>query len=83
MQYQADVTIELKSGMLDPEGKTIKRALEHLGYETNNVKTAKKYTIELQADDIHNARENVEEMCQKLIANPIIHNYSVSLREIE
>ena len=83
MQYQADVTIELKAGMLDPEGTTIKRALEHLGYETNSVKTAKKYTIELQADDIHNSRENVEEMCQKLIANPIIHNYSISLRELE
>jgi phosphoribosylformylglycinamidine synthase PurS subunit len=83
MQYQADVTIELKSGMLDPEGKTIKRALDHLGYEANNVKTAKKYSIELQAKNIHDARENVEEMCEKLLANPIIHNYSVSLRELE
>ncbi|WP_094228692.1 phosphoribosylformylglycinamidine synthase subunit PurS [Methanolobus psychrotolerans] len=83
MQYQADVTIELKSGMLDPEGTTIKRALEHLGYETENVKTAKKYTIDLQAENIHAARENVEEMCQKLIANPIIHNYFISLREFQ
>ena len=83
MQYQAEVTIELKAGMLDPEGTTIKRALEHLGYETDNVKTAKKYTITLQAENIHDARENVEEMCQKLIANPIIHNYEISLRELE
>ncbi len=83
MQYQADVTIKLKSGMLDPEGTTIKRALEHLGYEANSVRTAKKYTIELQAENIHDARENVQEMCEKLIANPIIHNYSISLRELE
>ena len=83
MQYQADVTIELKSGMLDPEGTTIKRALEHLGYETEGVKTAKKYTIDLQSENIHAARETVEEMCQKLIANPIIHNYSISLRELQ
>ncbi len=83
MQYQADVTIELKSGMLDPEGTTIKRALEHLGYETDNVKTAKKYIIDLQADNIHDAREHVEEMCQKLIANPIIHNYAITLRELQ
>ncbi|KXS43204.1 MAG: phosphoribosylformylglycinamidine synthase PurS [Methanolobus sp. T82-4] len=83
MQYQADVTIELKAGMLDPEGTTIKRALEHLGYETDSVRTAKKYTITLEAENIHDARENVEEMCQKLIANPIIHNYVISLRETE
>jgi len=83
MQYQAEVIIELKAGMLDPEGTTVKRALEHLGYETDSVRTAKKFTIVLQAADIHSARENVEEMCQKLIANPIIHNYSISLREIE
>lgn len=83
MQYQAEVIIELKAGMLDPEGTTVKRALEHLGYEADSVRTAKKFTIILQADDIHSARENVEEMCQKLIANPIIHNYSISLRELE
>ncbi|WP_342305156.1 phosphoribosylformylglycinamidine synthase subunit PurS [Methanolobus sp. ZRKC5] len=83
MQYQADVTIELKSGMLDPEGTTIERALEHLGYKTESVRTAKKYTIDLQAENIHDARETVEEMCQKLIANPIIHNYAISLRELQ
>lgn len=83
MQYQADVTIELKSGMLDPEGTTIKRALEHLGYETESVRTAKQYSIQLRAENIHDARETVEQMCQKLIANPIIHNYSISLRELQ
>lgn len=82
MRYEADVIIELKSGMLDPEGTTIKRALEHLGYTPESVNTAKKYTITLDSENIHVARENVEEMCQKLIANPIIHNYSITLREI-
>ncbi|WP_370574951.1 phosphoribosylformylglycinamidine synthase subunit PurS [Methanomethylovorans sp.] len=82
MKYEADVIIELKSGMLDPEGTTIKRALEHLGYTPESVKTAKKYTIILESNNIHDARENVEQMCQKLIANPIIHNYTINLREI-
>jgi phosphoribosylformylglycinamidine synthase PurS subunit len=82
MRYEADVIIELKSGMLDPEGTTIKRALEHLGYTPESVKTAKKYTITLESNNIHDARENVEQMCQKLIANPIIHNYTINLREI-
>jgi phosphoribosylformylglycinamidine synthase len=81
MQYLADVTVELKSGMLDPEGNTIKRALGHLGYETNDVKTAKKFTIDLDAESFNDARQKVDEMCQKLIANPIIHNYTIDLRE--
>jgi len=82
MRYEADVIIELKSGMLDPEGTTIKRALEHLGYTPESVKTSKKYTITLESKNIHDAREIVEQMCQKLIANPIIHNYTITLREI-
>lgn len=81
MQFHAEVILELKAGMLDPEGATVKRALEHLGYATESVITAKKYTIVLKAENEAIARGKVEEMCQKLIANPIIHNYSISLRE--
>ncbi len=81
MQYHAEVTIELKSGMLDPEGTTIKRALEHLGYQTERVTTAKKYMIELDAGSADIAKQKVDEMCQKLIANPIIHNYTIELEE--
>lgn len=81
MLYHAEVTIELKSGMLDPEGTTIKRALEHIGYQTEKVSTAKKYTIELDSNSADIARKKVDEMCQKLIANPIIHNYTIELRE--
>lgn len=81
MQYQATVTIEQKAGMLDPEGTTIKRALEHLGYETMSVKTAKLYNIILESESAEAARQKVDEMCQKLIANPIIHNYRIELKE--
>ncbi|MBC7085959.1 MAG: phosphoribosylformylglycinamidine synthase subunit PurS [Methanomethylovorans sp.] len=82
MKYEVDVTIELKPGMLDPEGTTIKRALGHLGYAPESVRTAKKYIIIFESANIHEARENVEQMCQKLIANPVIHNYTINLREI-
>lgn len=82
MKYEADVIIELKSGMLDPEGTTIQKALKHLGYETEKVRTAKKYIIQLNANGIEDAQEQVDQMCQKLIANTIIHNYTIDLREI-
>jgi phosphoribosylformylglycinamidine synthase len=82
MQYQATIRIEQKAGILDPEGSTVKRALEHLGYQVNSVKTAKVYEIILEAESAEIAEQKVDEMCQKLIANPIIHNYTIGLREI-
>lgn len=83
MQYHAEVTIELKPGMLDPEGTTIKRALKHLGYQTESVTTAKKYMIKLDSNSADSARQTVDEMCQKLIANPIIHNYTIVIGEFK
>jgi len=82
MQYQATVTIEQKAGMLDPEGTTIKRALDHLGYAAESVKTAKLYTIVLEAESAEVAEQKVDEMCQKLIANPIVQNYRIELKEL-
>ncbi len=83
MRYLAEVTVKLKAGMLDPEGTTIKRALEHLGYFPDSVRSAKEYLIELDAESGDIAREQIDQMCQKLIANPIIHDYTIDLREIE
>ena len=82
MQYQATIKIEQKTGILDPEGATAKRALGHLGYEVNSVKTAKLYEIVLEAESTEIAEQQVDEMCQKLIANPIIHNYTIELKEL-
>jgi phosphoribosylformylglycinamidine synthase subunit PurS len=83
MKYQATVRIEQKAGILDPEGTTAKRALGHLGYEISSVKTAKLYEIVLEAESAQIAKQKVDEMCQKLIANPIIHNYTIELKELE
>jgi phosphoribosylformylglycinamidine synthase PurS subunit len=83
MQYQATVRIEQKAGMLDPEGTTIQRALGQLGYQVDSVKTARLYEIVLEAESAELAAQKVDEMCQKLIANPIIHNYTVELKELK
>ncbi|WP_292372575.1 phosphoribosylformylglycinamidine synthase subunit PurS [Methanosarcina sp. UBA411] len=82
MQYQATVRIEQKAGMLDPEGTTAKRALGQLGYQVSSVKTAKLYEIVLEAESAEIAEQKVDEMCQKLIANPIVHNYTIKLKEL-
>jgi len=82
MQYQATVTIKQKAGMLDPEGTTAKKALGHLGYAVESIKTAKLYEIVLEAESVEVAEQKVDEMCQKLIANPIVQNYTIELKEL-
>ncbi|UOY10196.1 phosphoribosylformylglycinamidine synthase subunit PurS [Methanonatronarchaeum sp. AMET6-2] len=72
------VDIKLKPGMLDPEGDTIKRSLNLLGYdEVEEARVGKKIMLKVDGDSPEKAREEVEEMCQKLLANPVIHNYEI------
>ncbi len=79
MLYRAEITIKLKHGMLDPEATTIKNALKHLGYECQSVKQAAVYELELTADSRENATDIVNGMCQRLLANPIIHDYDIRI----
>lgn len=80
--FEAEVRIELKPGILDAEGKTVKHSLGLLGFDNvDEVKTAKIFRIDLDADSKKKAEKEVEEMCQKMLANPVINNYSVSIKE--
>lgn len=72
--------INLKEGVLDPEGKTIKRSLELLGFEeVTNVRVGKEINLEINAESTQEVREEVEEMCERLLANPVIHNYEINI----
>ncbi|MBU7014191.1 MAG: phosphoribosylformylglycinamidine synthase subunit PurS [Theionarchaea archaeon] len=69
---KAEIKVELKEGVFDPEGENIKKALHLLGFSgVQNVKLAKVYTIEMDKE------ENVQEMCTKLLTNPVIHMYDI------
>lgn len=77
---RARVLVELKPGMLDPEGQTIGRSLEQLGFdEVQEVHVGKVIELELEGDDEDEARERVDEMCRTLLANPVIHDYEIEL----
>ena len=80
MRYRAEITIQLKPGMLDPEGETIQRALMHLGYAVKSAHAAKKLLIELEADDADDAMKMLDEMCKRMLANPVIHDYSIEIQ---
>ena len=82
MKYNAHVKIKLKPGVLDAEGRTVKKSLHLLGIEeVENVNSVKLFEIEINAEDEETARQCVEEACEKLLANPVIQTYEIELKE--
>jgi len=75
---KARVTVTLKNGVLDPQGKAIEGALGSLGFSgVNSVRQGKVFDLELEGNDKNKARDELEAMCEKLLANTVIEDYSV------
>ncbi len=79
MLFRAEVTVRLKNGILDPEAATIRKALQHLGYDCQSIKQAAVYELVFRADSADNAIDLATKMSQQLLANPIIHDYEIKL----
>jgi phosphoribosylformylglycinamidine synthase len=74
------VHITLKKGVLDPQGKAIKRALEGLGFEgVGEVRQGKVLDLDIAEADPAKARETLEAMCARLLANTVIEDYAIEL----
>ena len=77
---RARVHITLKHGVLDPQGKAIKRALEGLGFEgVGEVRQGKVLDLDLAETDPTKARDSLERMCARLLANTVIEDYAIEL----
>ena len=77
---KARVTVTLKSGVLDPQGKAIEGALKSLGIEgVSNVRQGKVFDIELASNDKKAAESALKNACEKLLANTVIENFRVEL----
>jgi len=79
--YTATVTVRLKQGVLDPEAETTKRALERLGFELDGLRSADRFEVDLDADSSEAAAARADEMAERLLANPTIHDYDVDVVE--
>ena len=76
------VQITLKPGVLDPQGKAIKHALESLNFSgVNEVRQGKFIEIEMCETDARKAKESAEKMCKRLLANTVIENYSIEVTD--
>ena len=70
--------ITLKKDVLDPQGKVIHQALDGIGFKNvEEVRQGKYFEIDVKEDDPNKAKEIVEEMCKKLLANLVIENYKI------
>lgn len=79
MKFNAEVKISLKKGMLNPEAATIQRALALLKYQVDDTQTIQIIKFSVEGDHEEMVRKNVDEMCQKLLCNPVIHNYEIGI----
>lgn len=77
---KARVTVTLKNGVLDPQGKAIEGALGALGFAgVGQVRQGKVFDLELATADKAKAEEELKAMCEKLLANTVIENYTISV----
>jgi phosphoribosylformylglycinamidine synthase subunit PurS len=78
---KARVTVMLKSGVLDPQGKAIGQALGRLGFSgVGDVRQGKVIELDIDETEQTRARARLSEMCEKLLANTVIENYAIELK---
>ena len=77
---KAKIVITPKKAVLDPQGKTVQRALEHMGYTgINAVHVGKYLEIELNGSDKETAHKALDEACHRFLSNPVIEDYQLKI----
>jgi len=81
--YKANVYVTLKEGVLDPQGDAVKKSLHVLDFSgVSEVRIGKYVEVWLEADNKEQALRELDEMSDKLLANPVIEKYRVELTEV-
>jgi len=74
------IEVDLKKGVTDPEGDNVRKALNLLGFKgIRGVHSAKLFLVDVEATDAAAARAAAEEMCRRLLANPVVHDYTIAV----
>ncbi|MEO1593267.1 MAG: phosphoribosylformylglycinamidine synthase subunit PurS [Cyanobacteria bacterium J06632_22] len=81
--YQAQIYITLRPSVLDPAGTAVQSGLSHMGYDNvAGVRIGKYVELTLTADSDDSAREQLDRMCDQLLANPVIENYRFEINAL-
>ena len=80
--FEAKVTVTLKKGVSDPEGANTLKALHILGFDkVTDAKTIRTFILEIDGKEASSVKKDVEQICQRLLTNPVIHNYEIKIEE--
>jgi phosphoribosylformylglycinamidine synthase len=77
---KATVSVRPKAGILDPQGEAVRGSLQHLGFDVTETRVGRLIELELATDDESAARQEVERMCEQLLANPLIETFEIEIR---
>jgi phosphoribosylformylglycinamidine synthase subunit PurS len=80
---RATVLVRPKAGILDPQGQAVESSLRQLGFPVATARVGRVVDLEVDAPDAGSARAEVEQMCEQLLANPLIESYEIELTEAE
>jgi phosphoribosylformylglycinamidine synthase subunit PurS len=84
VRYEAQVEVTHLPGVLDPQGATVERALPALGYtNVSDVRIGKSIRVVVDAADADAARSQVDEMCHRILANPVIEAFTIEIHSLE
>lgn len=76
------IEVHLKKGVTDPEGDNVRKALNLLGFKgIRGVHSAKLFLVDVDAKDKASVRADAEEMCRRLLANPVVHDYTIRVED--
>jgi len=79
VKYHVQITVTLKEGLLDPQGKTVENALPTLGWtNVSHVRVGKDIELDVDAADEPAARAQVAEMAERFLSNPVIEDYRIA-----
>ncbi len=80
--FKATINVTLKKSVLDPQGQTVLHSLGSLGFkEAKNLRVGKFFELSLDAENRQKAESRIKEMCDKLLTNPVIEDYTFHLQE--
>jgi phosphoribosylformylglycinamidine synthase len=79
MMFEVTVGVALKEQVLDPAGQSTAHVLQHMGYDVDNLRIGKQIRFQLKAEDFAAAEAQAREMAQKLLANPVMEQYTVAV----
>jgi phosphoribosylformylglycinamidine synthase len=81
MTFDVQVEVQLRPGVADPQGSTIERAIPSLGFDgVSGVRVGKSIRFQVQADTEDAARNEVNQLCERFLTNPVIEDATISIQ---